>query len=111
MPRLWKFISVYALLTVSVAVYGQQAVIDAVRYRAAPDRVRLVFDTSLAVSQDVFFIKKPARLILDFKETKVPPHLKQPSGEVKNKLVRLRIAKRDKKDVRVVLDLNNVSNI
>ena len=55
------------LLLLSFQLQAQQTSIQGLRVWSAPDHTRLVFDTSSAVSYKIFSLKKPDRLVLDFK--------------------------------------------
>ena len=80
------------------------AVIDGVRVWPAPDHTRIVFDVNQRIEHKIFTLENPRRLVIDLSNTatrndlsklKLPPEL----------VSRVRYAKRNTKDLRVVLDL------
>ena len=75
-----------------------------VRLWAAPDHTRVVFDTSGAVSHNVFSLQNPDRLVIDVPAAKASKALQIGSnsgGLVKN----VRTAVKKDKSLRIVLDL------
>ena len=85
---------------------SQSATIEGVRVWRAPDNTRLVFDLSGAVEHKVFQLENPDRLVIDLVSTK----LKAPLSSLniaKTPISRVRSAPRNKRDLRVVLDLEN----
>ncbi|WP_177418760.1 N-acetylmuramoyl-L-alanine amidase [endosymbiont of Lamellibrachia barhami] len=89
----------------SLPLYAGQSDVRNLRIWSAPDHVRLVFDTDSLVKHNIFTLDKPHRLVLDLKNTRLSTKLPQP--ESNNRFInRLRSAERNKRDVRVVFDLN-----
>jgi len=83
------------------------AQITSVRVWAAPDHTRIVFDLSAPVAHELISLESPNRLVVDFKNSVIAgsvEHLNSHKGSVNH----IRSAVRDGKDVRVVLDLNQV---
>lgn len=100
-------ISVLLLLFWSLPLLAQQVEISGMRIWSAPDHVRLVFDTSSQLTHNIFQLKNPLRLVLDLNRATLKGVL--PKLEKNNLLIkRLRVAERDKNDLRVVLDLKEV---
>ncbi len=94
----------FLLLIVCLPLYAQPISIDSLRLWAAPDRTRLVFDTSGPVEHNLFALKGPDRLVIDIKNSRLKGSLPHPKSD--NLLLRnLRSAQRNKSDLRVVLDL------
>jgi N-acetylmuramoyl-L-alanine amidase len=86
------------------AIAAKQPEISSLRVWSAPDHVRLVFDADQPIEHKIFTLKKPHRLVLDLKSTKLTDHLPDPSKE--NKIIKgMRSSPRNKQDVRVVFDL------
>ncbi|MCK5121572.1 MAG: N-acetylmuramoyl-L-alanine amidase [Methylococcales bacterium] len=104
MFKAFKIIILCALLAVSVTVHAQQVRIASLRYWTAPDHTRMVFDVTKKAAHQVFLLKNPARLVIDFSNTKLLKPLAQPP---KNHTLfsRVRSAARNKHDLRVVVDL------
>ncbi|MCZ6665480.1 MAG: N-acetylmuramoyl-L-alanine amidase [Gammaproteobacteria bacterium] len=88
----------------------EAAEIKDVRMWAAPERTRVVFDLTEAVDYQVFTIRNPDRVVIDFKQTRSPSGLRLP---IKNtaRLKRLRYARRGETGLRVVLDLKKPVNV
>ena len=91
-------------LVLPVLLQAKSVQIEGVRYRATSERMRMVFDLSKKVKYDVFLLEKPARLVIDFANTQLAKSLAQPSKRYKL-LSRVRSGSRNKKDMRVVVDL------
>ncbi|MEW8507838.1 MAG: N-acetylmuramoyl-L-alanine amidase [Candidatus Thiodiazotropha sp.] len=93
-------------LLCSFPLYAQQSQITGLRIWSAPDHVRLVFDANSQISHKIFTLQAPDRLVLDLKNTTLTEHL--PDATKENKIIRgMRSAVRNKKDMRVVFDLNS----
>ncbi len=104
-----KIIYGYVLLLFSLTGHAQQVHVDSLRYWTAPDHTRMVFDVTSPASHQVFLLDNPARLVIDFNDTKLLKPLAQPP---KNHALfsRVRSAPRNKKDLRVVVDLKTAVN-
>jgi N-acetylmuramoyl-L-alanine amidase len=97
-------IAALLLLFLSWPLSAQTIKIDNLRLWAAPDHIRLVFDTSASVEHSLFSLKTPDRLVIDIKKSKLSG--KMPQVGSGNPLVsRIRSANRKGGDLRVVLDL------
>ena len=106
MFRVLKVITVFILwLAATSLVHARQVGVDAVRYWTAPDHSRMVFDVTMPVPHQVFLLDNPARLVIDFSNTKLLKPLVQPPKN-HSLLSRVRSATRNKNDLRVVVDLN-----
>ena len=92
------------LLTVSLVTHAQQVRVDSLRYWTAPDHTRMVFDVSSQAPHQVFLLANPARLVIDFTDAKLLQPLAQPPTN-HGLFTRVRTAERNKKDLRVVVDL------
>ncbi|MFV1982933.1 MAG: N-acetylmuramoyl-L-alanine amidase [Thiohalomonadales bacterium] len=72
----------------------------------APDNTRLVFDLSNRVTHDLFTMKAPNRIVIDLKNTNLMTSLSTLKINGNDSLLRgVRTAKRNKNDLRIVLDL------
>jgi len=88
----------------AATVQAKQVRVDSLRYWSSPERTRMVFDVSSPAVHQVFLLANPARLVIDFKQTKLLKPLAQPPK--KHALFsRVRSGSRNKKDLRVVVDL------
>ncbi len=94
----------FVLLLLSLSTSAQQITVNSLRYWTAPDHTRMVFDVTDTVPHQVFLLDNPARLVIDFSNTKLKKRLSQPP---KNHTLfsRVRSAPRNKQDLRVVVDL------
>ena len=94
------------MLVSSLPLHAKQAEITGLRIWSAPDHVRLVFDANAQVAHKIFTLQAPDRLVLDLKNVSLTKHLPDPTKE--NKIIKgMRSAVRNKKDTRVVFDLNS----
>ena len=78
--------------------------INSVRLWRAPDNTRIVFDVSGNINYHVFQLDNPRRLVIDIANISQPPlldHLNLKSSPI----AKVRSAKRNGKDLRVVLEL------
>ena len=85
-------------------VYAASAQIQGVRFWAAPDHTRVVFDTSGPVSHSLISLENPDRLVIDVPSATGSSGLRagaEASGLVKG----IRTGKRGKDGLRIVLDL------
>jgi N-acetylmuramoyl-L-alanine amidase len=87
----------------AVANNGQVQV-EGARIWQAPDHTRLVFDISRPVDHNIFKLKKPERLVIDFTNCAVTPGF-QADDIASKHLKGIRYASRAGNDLRVVLDL------
>ncbi|OOZ35734.1 N-acetylmuramoyl-L-alanine amidase [Solemya velesiana gill symbiont] len=98
-----KKIAAFLLLFITLPVLAQQTQVDNMRLWAAPDHTRLVLDTSAQVEHTLFSLENPSRLVIDLKNAKLKGVL--PDTGKDPVIGKLRSAARNKKDLRVVLDL------
>ena len=83
---------------------SQAATVDDVRMWAGPENTRLVFDISGPVEHSVFMLRSPDRVVIDLKNARLR---QTPRGlDFSQSIVsKLRSAKRNRNDLRMVLDL------
>lgn len=94
-----------SLLFLPLLAQAAATQVKGVRLWAAPDSTRVVFDVSGPVSHRLFTLKNPNRLVIDLTRTGIDSKVKQSfarGGMVKS----LRSGPRNKKDLRLVLDLD-----
>lgn len=104
--QMTRKIAAFLLLFASLPLCAETVVIDNLRLWAAPDHLRLVFDTSAPVDHSLFSLKQPQRLVIDIENSRLKGGL--PGIETDNPVIRrMRSANRDDGDLRVVLDLKN----
>jgi N-acetylmuramoyl-L-alanine amidase len=100
-----RIVTAFCLWLVSQSiVLAASAEIQGVRFWAAPDRTRVVFDTSGPVSHSVFALQNPDRLVIDVPAAKGSAGLRtgaEPTGLVKG----IRTGERGDDGLRIVLDL------
>jgi len=93
------------LTNLQTSAFAAQQVKE-IRFWHAPETTRLVVDLSDAAAYKVFSLKNPARLVIDLKDTQKPA-----SSQIANensKLIRgIRMAVREKNDLRIVVDLRH----
>ena len=99
-----KRLALLVLLWVTSLANAGALEVQSVRLWAAPDSTRVVFDVSGPVQHRLFTLKNPDRLVIDLSDASIDSKLKKAStrgGIVK----KLRSGPRNKKDLRLVLDL------
>jgi len=94
-----------AILLVSQPVLAaKKSKLESLRFWTAPDHTRLVLGITSAVEHKVFALNNPPRLVLDIKNIEFDTKL--PKFSASHKVLSLmRQAPRNKKDLRIVLDL------
>lgn len=92
------------LLVLIAASTLDAAQIKGLRMWAGPDSTRLVFDVTSPVTHKVFVLKNPHRVVIDIKNTTLKAALPK-LNYAQSLLKRIRHATRDKRDLRVVLDV------
>ena len=99
------FASLIIMLLVQ-PVIADTVTIKQARLWAAPDHTRVVFDIDGSVQHSLFILKNPNRIVIDLRNTRMPRQLTGPEYS-KGLVKRIRSAVRNKKDLRVVLDLSS----
>lgn len=89
---------------------GASNKLDSLRFWTAPDHTRLVLGLSSTVEHKVFALDNPPRLVVDLKNLKFDARLPEFSAHHKV-LSLIRQAPRNKKDLRIVLDLKTTVNV
>ncbi|WP_413772293.1 N-acetylmuramoyl-L-alanine amidase [Marinobacter sp. P4B1] len=90
------------MMTASLASAAAQ--VEGVRIWPAPDHTRLVLDTAGAVEHNVFSLSDPSRLVIDLKNVSLKTDFSKVDLEG-SPIRRIRSARRNGSDLRVVLDL------
>ena len=107
----FTFIGSYllVLLTVFGATAASGVEVNSVRLWRAPDHTRLVFDVDGSIEHNVFSMNNPNRLVIDIANA-----VQRASFEhldlSNSPIVKIRSAKRNNTDLRVVLDLQSAIN-
>ncbi len=101
----YRFLLLALVLAVAAPSSYATTFIEGVRMWQAPDNTRLVFDLSNRVTHDLFTMKSPNRIVIDLKNTNLITSLSNLKLESDNVLRGVRTAKRNKNDLRIVLDL------
>lgn len=96
------------LVSQTALLWAAPTQIKNVRIWAAPDSTRVVFDVSGPVQYQLTKLTDPYRIVIDIKDTVAMSSFGQPSANDKF-LQRLRGARRNATDLRVVLDLKKYS--
>ena len=94
------------LVLAGLSSAGFTAEIETVRLWAGPDRTTVVLDVSEPLKYRLSAFKNPHRLVIDFVGADLPRTLKLPAV-TGTPIKGLRYARRNKDDVRVVLDLDH----
>ena len=99
-----RFLLINCLIFISSSVFAKTVSVDNVRIWAAPESTRLVFDISGPVKHKQFTLTGPNRTAIDIKNSRINRINTQPKSLDKY-LKGIRTAKRNKNDLRIVLDL------
>lgn len=103
----------YVLTAVWLSLFVSQtvsaSVVEGVRLWRAPDHTRLVFDLSSPAEHKLFRLSGPERLVIDLEGTTFKAGTED-LDFTNTPISRLRHGKRDKKDLRLVLDLSQAIN-
>lgn len=91
------------LLLISQCLLANNVSVNSLRFWTAPDHTRLVFGISSSVEHKIFTLDNPSRLVLDLKGASFDGQL--PSFDNHQLVSLIRAGKREKKDLRIVLDL------
>ncbi len=92
------------LLMMTASLASAAAQVEGVRIWPAPDHTRLVLDTAGAVEHNVFSLSAPSRLVIDLKNVSLKTDFSKVDLEG-SPIRRIRSARRNGNDLRVVLDL------
>jgi N-acetylmuramoyl-L-alanine amidase len=91
-------------LLVPLAALAGVATLHGVRVWSAPDNTRLVFELSDPAGHALFTLQGPDRLVIDLKDVTLSGKVDAPRADDR-RIVQLRHGPRDKKDLRIVIDL------
>ena len=81
------------------------AELEGIRMHQAPDHTRVVFDTSAPVEYRLFTLKRPRRVVVDLRDTRVRRGFEAPAAKG-GVIERVRRARRPRGAYRVVLDVS-----
>ena len=98
-----RFLLINCLIFISSSVFAKTVSVDNVRIWAALDSTRVVFDISGPVNHNQFTLTGPNRTVIDIKNSRINQINTQPKSLDKY-LKGIRTAKRNKNDLRIVLD-------
>jgi len=104
MKRVFFALSLYLLVPLAAAAGA--ASLQGVRVWSAPDNTRLVFELSDPIAHSLFTLHNPDRLVIDLKEATLTGKVDAPRADDR-RILQLRHGPRDRKDLRVVLDLRH----
>lgn len=98
----------FALIFLALSLPAQGADITGLRFRQAPDKLRVVFDVSAPVEYEVIVLADPHRVVIDIKSSRALESFvenQQSADFTETALVSVRSASRNDSDYRLVLDL------
>ena len=101
MTRVWA--TAICCLWASVCLAGQ-AQVRSIRTWPGPDHTRVVFDIDSPVDYRLFTLENPGRVVLDLRSARLATTLPKQKGSTRF-VKRLRAARRNNQDLRLVLDL------
>lgn len=99
-----RVVAAFVLSSIACACLAGQATVENVRMWPAPDHTRVVFDVDGPLEHTLFVLNKPARVVVDLRDTQLDLEIAGPSASDKL-LQRIRHAPRNRRDLRVVFDL------
>ncbi|MEO1890017.1 MAG: N-acetylmuramoyl-L-alanine amidase [Cycloclasticus sp.] len=101
--------SAFLILLLSFPSFAAVKQIESLRFWTAPDHTRLVLGITSPVEHKIFSLNNPPRLVIDLKDVVLKTSM--PAFSSNHKVVSLmRHAPRNKKDLRVVIDLKTNVN-
>lgn len=101
-----KILSILLVCGCFSAVVHAQTDVNGIRVRPSPERTRIVFDLSEPVEHKIFTLSNPLRLVIDISNASLKAKLKGISL-VDTPITKIRAARRNETDLRIVLDLNS----
>jgi len=104
MGSYWKVLFIIGLQLFAVPGYAGQVNISSLRYWNTPDQNQMLFDVSSSPEHRVFLMNNPARLVIDIRNADVKQVLSQPPPS-HPLFSQVRVAPKNKTDVRIVVDL------
>ncbi len=100
------FLLIVCLVTFSSVSFARTAEVTEINlWKQTPHGMRLLFNLSGPTTHTVFTLNSPDRLVIDLKETILKTEFK-PTLNNQDFIQNVRIARRNKDDLRIVLDLN-----
>ncbi len=99
-----KLLVFIGLQLLAIPGLAQQINISALRYWNTPDQTQMLFDVTSSPEHRVFLMNNPARLVIDIRNTRIKQPLSQPPSS-HPLFSQLRVATKNKNDLRIVLDL------
>ncbi|MDO9267564.1 MAG: N-acetylmuramoyl-L-alanine amidase [Methylobacter sp.] len=109
MESYWKVLFIIGLQLLAVPGYAEQINISALRYWNTPDQTQMLFDVTNSPEHRVFLMNNPARLVIDMRHTNVKQALSQPPPS-HPLFSQVRVATKNKTDIRIVVDLKRDIN-
>lgn len=104
MGSYWKALFIVGLQLLAIPGYAQVIQVGSLRYWNTPDQAQLLLDVSATPEHRIFLMNKPARLVIDLRNTSTRQALTQPP--VNHPLFsQIRYAVRNQTDLRIVVDL------
>lgn len=105
MGSYWKLLFVIGLQLLAVVPgYAQQIDVSSLRYWNTPDQTQMLFDVTASPEHRIFLMKNPARLVIDLRNVNLKQALSQPPSS-HPLFSQLRVAAKNKTDIRIVVDL------
>jgi len=109
MESYWKVLFIIGLQLLAVPGYAEQINISALRYWNTPDQTQMLFDVTSSPEHRVFLMNHPSRLVIDMRNANVKQALSQPAPS-HPLFSQVRVATKNKTDVRIVVDLKRDIN-
>ena len=109
MRSYWKILFIIGLQLLAVPGYAEQINISSLRYWNTPDQTQMLFDVTSSPEHRVFLMKNPARLVIDMRNVNINQALSQPPSS-HPLFSQVRVATKNKNDLRIVVDLKREIN-
>lgn len=109
MRSYWKVLFIIGLQLLAVPGYAEQINISSLRYWNTPDQTQMLFDVTSSPEHRIFLMNNPARLVIDMRNANIKQALTQPPPS-HPLFSRVRVATKNKTDLRIVVDLKRELN-
>lgn len=104
MRKVVLFFAGMSLVLAARSALARGSALESLRFFHENDRTRVVFELSDRTRRTVFLLSNPERVVIDLANTRLDARIKQP-GASQPLFRRIRSARRNQNDLRVVLDL------
>ena len=104
-----KVLFIIGLQLVAIPGYAEQINVSSLHFWNTPDQTQMLFDVTSSPEHRVFLMNNPSRLVIDMRNTNVKQPLSQPAPS-HPLFSQVRVATKNKNDLRIVVDLKRELN-